>query len=108
MLLAHFLEPESLCLPAVTADELEGADLESWKACQTKVEDLGFSAEEADKFLTKAFAWKKGYWGPDKKQPEVPSTEQVLLPGFTCCAVAMLLGKEQSLNLADQPGPQLQ
>ena len=64
-------------LPAAATEELQGGHLDSWKACQAQVQELGFSEEEADKFLTKAFAWKKGYWGPEKKQPEVPSTEQV-------------------------------
>ena len=44
---------------------------------------MGFSAEDADKYLTKAFGWKKGYWGSEKKQPEVPTTEQVGV--LTCC-----------------------
>ena len=61
----------------MATEELQGADLDSWKACHSQVQNLGFSEEEADKFLTKAFAWKRGYWGPEKKKPEVPTVEQV-------------------------------
>ena len=52
---------------------MKGDDLEQWHACQSKVQDLGFSSEEAEKFLNKAFAWQQGYWGPEKPKPEEPA-----------------------------------
>ncbi|KAK9848664.1 hypothetical protein WJX84_010343 [Apatococcus fuscideae] len=61
----------------VATEELKGEELEQWNACQSKVEELGFSSEEAVKFLNKAFAWQKGYWGPEKTKPEAPSTAQI-------------------------------
>ena len=70
---------------AVATDELKGEELEQWNACQSKVEELGFSADEAVKFLNKAFAWQKGYWGPEKPKPEAPSTAQV---GLKTCISA--------------------
>ncbi|KAK9795935.1 hypothetical protein WJX73_007920 [Symbiochloris irregularis] len=60
-----------------SVEELEGAELESWKACMSQVQDMGFSEEDAQKYLEKAFAWKRGYWGPEKKEPEVPSTDKL-------------------------------
>ncbi len=72
---------ETLCsCDTVATEELKGEELEQWNACQSKVEGLGFSPEDATKFLNKAFAWQKGYWGPEKPKPEPPSTSQVLQP----------------------------
>ena len=64
----------------MATEELEGEELEQWHACQGKVEELGFSPEDAVKFLNKAFAWQKGYWGPEKPKPEAPTTSQVTSP----------------------------
>ena len=80
-------------LAAVAArEELQGADLESWNAVQSEVEEMGFSAEEAEKVLIKAFAWKKGYWGSEKKEPEVPTVTQASQDGtsavFVLCSTA--------------------
>ena len=39
--------------PWTNAETLEGADKESWDSCQQILEDLGISAEDADKHLRK-------------------------------------------------------
>lgn len=52
------------CACAAAAEELQGEDLKSVKAVQTQIQGFGFSDEEANTFINKAFAFRKGYWGP--------------------------------------------
>ena len=57
---------------------LTGDDLESWTTTTTMVQEAtGFTAEEADEVVTRAFGWgSQLYWRKSKVQ-EVPQVEQV-------------------------------
>jgi len=59
------------------ADVLTGDDLSQWQATVTMVEEVGFSVEEAEEIVTRAFGWSSQlYWRKSKIQV-IPQPEQV-------------------------------
>lgn len=61
----------------LSKSELSDAEQVAWQASCEQVIDLGFSSEEADSMMLKAFGWKRSsYWGEDRK-PTVPDPNTI-------------------------------
>ena len=62
---------------SVPTEQLSGAALDQWTHSVKHVEDVGFTAEEAQKLLCRGYGWSaRGYWD-DKLVDAVPDPDHV-------------------------------
>ncbi|GAX82613.1 hypothetical protein CEUSTIGMA_g10039.t1 [Chlamydomonas eustigma] len=64
--------------PQEVKELLSAEQLEDWTSCVSQLVDVGLTEEEAERALSRGFAWtSRAYWGLDKLNAP-PDSEQVL------------------------------
>lgn len=79
-------------------DKFDSTQQQQWQASRKFVEELGFTAEEANDVLAKSFGWSySDYWGEEKQatvpDPETVSASMSVMKGIPGMDMAALVKK---------------